>query len=231
MTPSQGEATEDVGMAVLALASAKGGVGKTTIAVLVGTGLALEGYKVTLLDCDLNQHATAFGEKVGIRGFTVVPSIDEANVLSALRRAETDNDIVLIDLPGGSSTLALKALQRSHLVLVPSQASLPDVRDAMKTVAQINDAQELARAPIARAVVWTRLLPGFESKSARHVRTSLEGQGGEILRTALMERAAFREMHITGVVPRQSSPTSTAAINVEALANEVLGRLQKLAEP
>src|SRR5215217_165241 len=73
--------------------------------------------------------------------------------------------------------ISLKALERSHLVLVPTQSSLPDVRDAVKTIAQIDDAEELARTPIARAVVWTRFLPGFESRVARHVRQSLEGQG------------------------------------------------------
>jgi chromosome partitioning protein len=218
-------------MATLAIASAKGGCGKTTTAILLGAEFALgQGYRVALLDSDLNQHASAFGRKGCIDRMTIVPDIGEANVLAALRKAEAENDLVLIDLPGGSSTLALKALQRSHFVLVPSQASLPDVRDAMRTVAQIDDAQELARAPIARAVVWTRLLPGFESRSARHVRTSLEGQGGEILRTALMERAAFREIHITGAVPRQSAPAGAAAANVAALAGEVLECLQKLAE-
>ena len=225
------EKWSEVQMATLSIASAKGGGGKTTTAILLGAVFALgHGYRIALLDSDLNQHASAFGKKASIERMTIVPDIDEANVLAALRKAEAENDIVLIDLPGGSSTLALKALQRSHFVLVPSQASLPDVRDAMKTVAQIDDAQELARAPIARAVVWTRLLPGFESKSARHVRTSLEGQGGEILRTGLMERAAYREIHITGEVPRQSAPTSAAAANVEAFANEVLGYLEKLTE-
>jgi chromosome partitioning protein len=151
-------------------------------------------------------------------------------VLAALRKAEAESDIVLIDLPGGSSTLALKALQRSHFVLVPTQASLPDVRDAMKTIAQIDDAQDLARAPIARAIVWTRFLPGFESKSARHVRESLEGQGASIFRSALMERSAFREIHITGLVPRQVDAGSATAANVTALCTELLGRLKDLAE-
>src|SRR4051794_29505875 len=209
-------------MSVVSIASAKGGCGKSTLALLIGAEFALDGYRVALLDCDLNQHASAFGLKAKLPNLTILPDIGEAEVLKTLRESEKDHDLVLIDLPGGSSTLALKALQRSHFVLVPSQASLPDVRDAMKTVAQIDDAQELARAPIARAVVWTRLLPGFESKSARHVRLSLEGQGGEILRTGLMERAAYREIHITGTVPRQSAPMSAAAINVEAFANEVL---------
>ena len=157
-------------MAVVSIASAKGGVGKSTLALLLGTEFALDGYRVALLDCDLNQHATAFGLKAKLPGFTVVPDVDEKEVLAALRAAEADNDLVLVDLPGGSSTLTLKALQRSHLVLVPTQPSLPDVRDAVKTIAQIDDAEELARTPIARAVVWTRFLPGFESRVARHVR-------------------------------------------------------------
>lgn len=217
-------------MATLSIASAKGGCGKTTLAILLGCELALDGYKVALLDCDLNQHASAFGLKAKIPGFRVVPNVTEANVLSEIKRAGNDEDIVIIDLPGGSSTLALKALQRSHFVVVPTQASLPDVRDALKTVAQIDDAQDLARAPIARAMVWTRLLSGFESRSARHVRESLEGQGGEIIKAALMERAAFREIHITGRVPRENDPKSTAATNITAITTEILERLSHLAE-
>lgn len=217
-------------MAILSIASAKGGCGKTTVSILLGAELALDGYKVALLDCDLNQHASAFGSRAKLPNFSVAQDINENNVLAALRKAEAEMDVVIIDLPGGSSTLALKALQRSHFVLVPTQASLPDVRDAMKTIAQIDDAQDLARSPIARAMVWTRFLPGFESKSARHVRESLEGQGAAILRSALMERAAFREIHITGLVPRQTDPASAAAANVAALSTEVLGRLKDLAE-
>ena len=217
-------------MATLSIASAKGGCGKTTVAILLGAELALDGYKVALLDCDLNQHASIFGAKARIPGLAIIPDVTESNVLAALRKAEAEQDVVLIDLPGGSTTLALKALQRSHFVLVPTQASLPDVRDAMKTIAQIDDAQELARSPIARAMLWTRFLPGFESKSARHVRESLEGQGVTILKSALMERAAFREIHITGQVPRQSDPQSGAAANITSLTVEVLDRLKSLAE-
>ena len=213
-------------MAVVSIASAKGGVGKSTLALLLGAEFALAGYQVTILDCDLNQHASAFGLKAKLPGLTILPDISEGGVLKAMREAESKHDMVLIDLPGGSSTLALKALQRSHFVLVPTQPSLPDARDAMKTIAQIDDAEELARTPIARAIVWTRFLPGFESRVARHVRTSLEGEGLPILKGALMERAAFRAIHLTGEVPRQTEPTSAAAANVTALAAEVMAYLQ-----
>ena len=83
-------------------------------------------------------------------------------------------------------------MHRSHFVLVPAQAALPDVKAAMKTIAQIDDAQELSRTTIARAIVWTRVLSGFESRGARHVRQSLEAEEGvPILKAAMMERAAF----------------------------------------
>ena len=48
----------------------------------------------------------------------------------------------------------------------------------MKTIAQIDDAQELAALSIARAIVWTRVLPGFESRGARHVRQSVRRRRG-----------------------------------------------------
>jgi chromosome partitioning protein len=217
-------------MATFTIASAKGGCGKTTLAILLAAELALEGYTVTLLDCDLNQHATAFGAKAKISGLEITGNVTETNVLAELKKAEAASDLVLIDLPGGSSTLAIKALQRSHFVLVPTQASLMDVRDATKTIAQIDDAEELARSPIGRAMVWTRFSPGFESRSARHVRESLEGTGANIFRSVLLERAAFREIHISGLVPRQLDPNSGPALNIAAIATEVLERLKTIVE-
>ncbi len=180
-------------------------------------------------DADLNQQAVAFGRKTEIEGLTVTGNVREDNILSLLRKAEAENDVVIVDLPGGSSTLALKALHRSHFVLVPSQASLPDIRAAMKTVAQIDDAQELAGTLIARAIIWTRVLSGFESRSARHVRETVEAEGQvPILKTAIMERAAFRELHITGKVPRQTDPRGNAAANVAAFTAELLQQLSEL---
>jgi hypothetical protein len=45
-----------------------------------------------------------------------------------------------------------------------------------------------------------------------------------------MERNAYRSIHITGKVPRQSAPKSTAAENIAQITKEVLDRLTRLAE-
>lgn len=218
-------------MAVISIASAKGGCAKTTLALLLGADFALaHGYRVALLDSDTNQHASIFGKKASIPGFTIKGDITDENILQQLRQAEADSDVVVIDLAGGSSTLALMALQRSNFVLVPTQMSLPDTRDALKTIAQINNAQELARTPIARAIIWTRVPTQFESRESRHIRSTLEGKGIDIFEAGLLERNAFRSIHITGKVPRQSAPDSPPAQNVDQITREVLAHLTKLSE-
>ncbi len=217
-------------MATLCISSTKGGVGKTTIAIALGAELAMDGYRVALLDCDLNQHATHFGKIADIPNLAVVPSIDERNVLTALRKAQSENELVIIDLPGGSSTLALKALQRSNFVLIPCQATLPDVRDAFRTVEQIDDAQELSGTKIARSLIWSRVMSGFEARSAKHVRLSVEDKGTPIFKSALLQRMAFAEFHLTGKLPRQTDPKGSAAANVAAITAELLVRLEQLAE-
>jgi chromosome partitioning protein len=218
-------------MATISIASDKGGPGKTTTAILLGAELALDGYTVCIIDTDVNQQAAAFGEKASIPGLKVVGDVNEGNILAALRKAEASAEIVIIDLPGGSSALALKAFHRSHFVLVPSQASMPDIKAAMKTVAQIDDAQELAKVPIARALVWTRIMPGFESVPVRKVREAVEASSDtRIFKTALMERAAYRDIHISGMVPRQKDPKSGPAANVAAVTAELLESIAKLQE-
>jgi chromosome partitioning protein len=216
-------------MATISIASDKGGPGKTTTAILLGAELALDGYTTRIIDTDINQQAAAFGAKATIPGFSVTGDVNESNILAALRKAEAEAEIVLIDLPGGSSALALKAFHRSHFVLVPSQVSMPDVKAAMKTFSQIDDAQELAKTPIARALLWTRLMPGFESIPVRKVRETVEASTDtRIFKTSLMERAAYRDIHISGMVPRQKDPKSGPAMNVSAVAAELLESIANL---
>jgi len=216
-------------MAVICCASDKGGVSKTTLALLVGAEAALDGYRTCILDSDINQQAAAFGGKAKVPGLTVIGDIEEGNILGALRRAEQESEIVIVDLPGGASALALKAFHRSHFVLIPAQPSMPDVKAAMKTVAQVDDAQELARAPIARSLVWTRIMPGYESVLVRQVRGAMEESADvPIFRTVLMERAAFRDIHISGLVPRQKDPNGGPAKNVSAITGELLEAVAKL---
>lgn len=217
---------------VVSIASAKGGVSKTTLAVALAAELALDGHAVSVLDCDLNQHASQFGRKSRIETLSVVPDIAEDTLLPELRTRRAAADIVILDLPGVTSRLNMMALQKSSFVLIPCQPSLLDVRDAIRTEQQVADAAELAERDIARAFLWTRVPTGFEARAARECRRKLEEREVPIFRSALMERTAFREMFLTGRVPRESDPPtrpSAAAENVRAIAEELLAHLAGLA--
>jgi chromosome partitioning protein len=100
----------------------------------------------------------------------------------------------------------------------------------MKTIAQIDNAQELARMPIGRALIWTRVPTQFESRESKHLRKSLEGRGVNILNTALMERNSIRSIHMTGKVPRQASAKDRAAENVTEITEELLRQLEQIQE-
>ena len=215
--------------AVVSIASAKGGCSKTTLAVGIGVELALEGYSVVVLDADLNQHATKFGEKANIPNFSVVGEVNEGNILQQMKAAYQTADMILVDLPGGSSMVAVKALTKSHFVLIPTQHSILDARDAMKTVAQVDDAQELGRYTIPRSLIWTRVMPGFESMAARRVRADMENIDVPIFESVLLNRAAFQEMFLRGQVPRQFKPGGSEAKNLSAITAELVGKIERIA--
>ena len=215
--------------AVVSIASAKGGCSKTTLAVGIAAELALEGYTVIVLDADLNQHATKFGEKANIPNFSVVGEVNEGNILQKMKAAYQTADMILVDLPGGSSMVAVKALTKSHFVLIPTQHSILDARDAMKTVAQVDDAQELGRYAIPRSLIWTRVMPGFESMAARRVRADMENIDVPIFESVLMNRAAFQEMFLRGQVPRQFKPGGSEAKNLSQITTELVGKIERIA--
>ncbi len=221
-------------MAVIALNSPKGGVAKTTLAILLSSECAFKGHSVALLDADPNQHAALFGEKSTIPNLVFQGDITDQNVISAIRKASKEYDLVFIDLPGATSTLNLKALQLSDFVILPCQTSRPDVRDAMRGIKQIAEAGELKGLPddetIPYSILWTRIPFSFESKAARSIREAISKTGARTMTNVLSERAVYKEIHINSEVPWQIDPKSRAAAEVSALADELLDNLYKMKE-
>jgi chromosome partitioning protein len=72
-------------------------------------------------------------------------------------------------------------------------------------------------------------MPGFEARSAKHVRQSIEGKGVPVFKCAMMQRSALAEFHLTGKLPRQTDPNGRAAENVAAITAELVASLEKLA--
>jgi chromosome partitioning protein len=111
-------------MPVVVLASAKGGCGKTTCAVILGSELAQRGASVTIIDADPNRNVADWAKLPGVpAGLNVVGEVTEETIVDAIEDASQRSTFVIADLEGSASLLVSYAVAMADLVLVPCQGS------------------------------------------------------------------------------------------------------------
>ena len=113
-------------MPVIVMASPKGGVGKSTCAVLLASEFARMGADVTVLDCDPNKSLTRWASHGVPTGVTLKSEIGRSEIVPTIRSADGDGKIVIVDLEGVASQLVSRAISQADLVIVPMQPTALD---------------------------------------------------------------------------------------------------------
>ncbi|MFC6667890.1 ParA family protein [Deinococcus radiopugnans] len=183
---------------VLALASLKGGVGKTTSAVHIAAHLTQAGCTVLLADGDRIRTATAWG-RGGALPFTVggMASLSQAGKY----------DAVVIDSRGGLEDVDLIDLAESCAALI--LPSTPDL-GGMDGMAQTVEVLRSAGIPNDRyAALLTMVRPGSERKLTE-ARAALEDAGIPALAQTVRLSEAFRDANNGGVLVRDVRGNSLA---------------------
>lgn len=137
-------------MTIIALAHTKGGVGKSTLCLLIASELAGSGTKVLIIDADQKQQSClqwvnrcrAAGTLP--EGLQAVAVTKTEELKQALRR--TDADVILVDVQGSMNDLLIAAIVASDLTLVPTKANVIEMVETVKLFewAETN----LKRAPL-----------------------------------------------------------------------------------
>ena len=145
---------------IVSFASSKGGVGKSTSCAAVGARFAQRGEQVLIIDLDQNRTLERWGRKANVPGLTV-KAIERDDFTNVFRETMLAGEIdhVLIDLAGAREATVLKAIARSELVVIPAQASEPDLREALVIVSDIKDVAEEKGEPIPYRVLLTKMHP------------------------------------------------------------------------
>lgn len=215
-------------MPTIVVASPKGGAGKSTTAVLLGTELAHEGVPVTMLDCDPNRSLTLWAGQSDLPAhIDVLSDISEANIVRTIKAHDSDGQIVIVDLEGVASRLVSRAISQADLVLTPMRATTLDATIGARALQLIAEEEEALDRQIPHAVVFT-MTKAIQSKQHKGIEISLREQQVDVIDPPLMERAAFSGLFAFGgdlhSMPAQGNMAG-ARDNARAFAMQVYRRL------
>src|ERR1019366_5064441 len=92
-------------MPVIVVANPKGGAGKSTLSLVLGTSLASQGATVTLIDCDPNRPIVDWKSGPSKSNVRVIGDVTESTVISVIQEEAKARQFVIVDLEGTASRL------------------------------------------------------------------------------------------------------------------------------
>lgn len=214
---------------IITFASSKGGVGKSTACAAVGGRLALRGDSVFILDLDQNRTVERWGRKARIDGLTV-RAIEREDFSGVFREISSGRatDHILIDLAGAREATALKAFARSDLVVIPAQASEPDLREALVISKDVRDVAEEVGLSLPYRLLLTKMSP-LRTRVTDFAYQEMARHGLPVFQTTMVERVAYKEMFLTGVPPAMTDRGGAGA-EIAALVAEMEAIARQTAE-
>lgn len=215
-------------MPVIVIASPKGGSGKSTSAVILGTELAIAGANVHFMDCDPNKSLSLWASKNTLpKKITIRDDLTESNIIKNIRESDKNGSIVIVDLEGVASRLVSRAISQADLVITPMRATTLDATIGVRALSLLQEEEEALERKIKHAVVFT-MTRAIRSKQHTGIQKSLTEQGVDIIEPSLMERASYSALFEFGgnlrTIPPQGK-METAIQNAEGFAQAVYKRL------
>jgi len=209
-------------MPVIALASGKGGVSKTTLAASLASFWRQQGHTVAAIDADPNAHLSRWIARMEIEGL-VCPTTDEAGITRIAKEMARDYEIVVIDVAGVLSLGLAKAVMVADAILIPSKAGDGDTAEALRTFRTVEDLRGADVAARIAAAVLTQVAP--QTTVYKHARSQLAADGVPTLENAMDSRVTYQEAWIRGVAP-VAAGNRTLTADIEAIAAETLNLLK-----
>lgn len=221
-------------MPVITLASSKGGVGKSTCALLLALELARAGNRVALIDGDRNRPLVKWASIDGKPGnIDVIADTSEETIMATIERCAAEYPFVIVDLEGSANAMILYAVSRSDLVIVPMQASTIDAHEATRTLELVRRIGVTTRQDVRAVLLLTKVPMIGATKEGRAVEAELIAAGYRFLSAQVHERVAYRALFSFGgdlrsLPERSVGNLGNAIVDAAAFAAAVVAELNPL---
>lgn len=221
-------------MPVIVLCSTKGGVGKSTTALVLAQVYAQAGTSVTLIDADPNKPLATWADRFKDsvpKKLKVIGDVTEKNIIDVIDEEAQKHPFVIVDLEGSANITASYAISRADLVLIPMRGKQLDADQAGRVVALIERESKAFRRTVPYRVMFS-MASALQSKEQRHIRKNLESKNIPVLDVALTERAAFSAIFQLGgtifdLTDEDVSNPKAAQENASAVASAVIETLRQ----
>lgn len=198
----------------IAIASSKGGVGKSAVSIHVCYALSKQGFKVVLADADSNQSSTYWAERADQNGhdlgFTVIDGIDD--------EVPQDCEILWIDTQGNPDLTELEKLsQNMDLVILPCGVDAGEVTATLRSIQQAKLQAENYK------ILLTRIPPN-PNKRGENLCTQFREAGLPVFDIFVQSRVCHYDANENGLTLGQMKgrAASAGAKEYARLANEIL---------
>ena len=188
---------KDFIMPVIALASSKGGCGKSTTALILASAFSSDGYRVRIIDADRSKRLERWGKSEQVCNLVSVVHADDQTLSAAVDKGRGEADVVIIDVEGSANMVLAYAVGYADAVIVPANPSAPDVEDAVQTVALIRSTAKMVRKDIPYALLWSRVPTAIRSREIKALEAQVSDGGIPVL-GRVFERTAFKSMFSFG---------------------------------
>src|SRR5580698_6072493 len=218
-------------MPTIVFASPKGGVGKSTAAVLLATELASHGGSVTMIDADPNRPLTQWASRPGKPHKLTVFATTEDSIIDTIEKAALQTTFVIVDLEGTASMMVGYAMSRADLVIIPAQCSHLDATEAVKAIKLVRGQEKAFQRKIPFAILFTRTSAAIRPRTLQSIEAEFAQNKIPMFGTQIHEREAYRAMFGFGgtlaeLDPAQVANLPAAKANARAFAGEVLETLK-----
>ncbi|MGA7237192.1 MAG: ParA family protein [Bryobacteraceae bacterium] len=218
-------------MPTIVFASPKGGVGKSTAALLLATEIATHGGSVTMIDADANRPLTQWARLPGKpEKLTVLATTTEESIIDTIESAATLTQFVIVDLEGTASMMVGYAMSRADFVVIPAQGSHLDATEAVKAVKLVRAQEKAFQRKIPFAILFTRTSAAIRPRTLQSIEKEFSENSVPMFGNQIHEREAYRALFafggtLDGLDPAQVANLPAARLNAKSFTGEVIERL------